>query len=87
MLKEKACSFRAAYNSAAKERWTYTNLSPIMKLNEMNGVTVNPAPQSDHSCAQIAEHITQGMKRTYILFNVKSLDSLEMKTQFIDDHR
>jgi len=45
-----------------------------MHFNEMNGATVGPAHRSDHSCAQIVEHIAQEMKNKCIS-NVKSLDS------------
>ncbi|KAL2096749.1 hypothetical protein ACEWY4_005956 [Coilia grayii] len=68
-----ASSFRAAY-TVAKERMPYTKMTPIMKLNELNGAKVGPAHRSDHSCAAIVEHIAGEMKNK-LVSHILTLDS------------
>ena len=74
MLKESACSFRAA-DTVSEERSPYTELNPIMELNETNGVTVGPVHRSHHPCAQIVQHIAKDIKSKCIS-TVRSLDSI-----------
>ncbi|XP_062260281.1 E3 SUMO-protein ligase KIAA1586-like [Platichthys flesus] len=66
-------SFRAAY-TVAKERLPYSKMTPIMKLNELNGAKVGPAHRSDHSCAAIVEHVADEMKKR-LVSHVLALDS------------
>ncbi|XP_077089675.1 E3 SUMO-protein ligase KIAA1586-like [Siphateles boraxobius] len=73
MFEETASSFRTAY-TVAKERLPFSKFSPIMTVNELNGAKVGPAHRSDHSCANMVEHIAEQMKRK-IISNVKALDS------------
>lgn len=68
-----ASAFRAAY-TVAKERMPYTKMTPIMKLNELNGARVGPAHRSDHSCAEIIGHIAGEMKKT-IVSRILTVDS------------
>ncbi|CAB1428695.1 unnamed protein product [Pleuronectes platessa] len=49
-------------------------MTPIMKLNELNGAKVGPAHRSDHSCAAIVEHVADEMKKR-LVSHVLALDS------------
>lgn len=73
LMEETATSFRSAY-MVAKERLSYRKLTPLMKLQELNGAKVGTAHKSDHSCAEIVGHIAQQMRKKFVS-NIRELNS------------
>ena len=70
---ETASSFRSAY-MVAKERLAFQKLSPLMKLQELNGAKVGSVHKSDKSCAEIIGHIAQEMRKKFVS-NLKETNS------------
>lgn len=58
----------------AKERLFYRKLTPLMKLQELNGAMVGTAHKSDHFCADIIGHIAQQMRKKFVS-NIRKLNS------------
>ncbi|XP_073693982.1 E3 SUMO-protein ligase KIAA1586-like [Garra rufa] len=73
LVHETTNSFRTAY-TIAKERLSFKKMTPLLKLQELNGAAVGKVHRSDHSCAEIIEHISKEMKRK-VISHIKAKNS------------
>lgn len=73
LLHETANSFRTAY-TVAKERLSFKKMTPLTKLQELNGTKMGSVHRSDHSCAEIIAHISAEMKKKFVS-HIKGQDS------------
>jgi len=60
LVQETTSSFRTAY-AVAKERLAFRKMPPLMTLQELNGAVIGNVQRSDHSCAEIVNHIATEM--------------------------
>lgn len=77
LVQETTSSFRTPY-AVAKESLAFRKMPPLMILQELNGVVIGNVHRSDHSCAEIVNHIATEMKKV-VVKNIK-----EENSHFID---
>lgn len=65
LICETSSSFRTAY-AVAKERLAFRKMPSLMTLQELNGAVVGEVHRSDHSCAEIIDHIAHEMKKKLV---------------------
>lgn len=73
LVQETISSFRTAY-TVAKERLAFRKMPPLMTLQELNGAVVGNVHRSDHSCAEMVNHIAKEMKQVLVK-NIKEKKS------------
>lgn len=73
LIQETAASFRTAY-TIAKERLSFKKMTPLMKLQELNGTVVGNVHHSDHAHTEIVDHIANEMKKK-VVTNIKEKKS------------
>lgn len=65
LLAETSNAFRTAY-LIAKERLPFSKMDRLVSLQELNGTKMGKVHRSDHSCANMTEHIANETKKKMI---------------------